>query len=67
LITDNTVQTGVTVMDPMIPGVVNGTLQYMTSFGPPVWNLGQWNSQGTIYGVTPTLLASGAYNMVKSV
>lgn len=59
LITDNQFQTGVDVFDPDT-GAVEGSLQYTTTNGSPVWGLRQWNSQNSIYGATPVLLGSSA-------
>ena len=61
LITDPHFERGFEVLDPT-PGaiVVEGNLQWDTSAGPPVWQLAQWDSQSTIFGVAPTVLPSGA-------
>ncbi len=67
LIADPHFQRGFAVLDPT-PGalVVQGNLQWDTSAGPPVWQLGQWSSQSTIFGVSPTLQPSGARAYVNA-
>ena len=67
LIADPTFARGFAVLDPT-PGalVVQGNLQWDASAGPPIWQLGQWDSQSTIYGVAPTLQPSGARAYVNA-
>ena len=60
LIMDNQFQTGVNALDPDT-GVVEGAIQYTIANGDPIWKLGQWNSQASLYGQSPTVLQSGAY------
>ncbi|MFA6173779.1 MAG: hypothetical protein WC701_08825 [Kiritimatiellales bacterium] len=54
LVTDNKCQAGIEVINPS--RAVDGFLQYTTKLGPPIWKLVQWNSQGTLYGTSPTLI-----------
>jgi len=67
LIADPNFERGFEVLDPT-PGalVVQGNLQWDASAGPPIWQLGQWSSQSTIFGVTPTLQPSGARAYVNA-
>ena len=67
LIADPNFERGFAVLDPT-PGalVVEGNLQWDTSAGPPIWQLGQWNSQSTIFGTTPTRQPSGARAYVNA-
>ncbi len=61
MIADPHFERGFAVLDPT-PGalVIEGNLQWDASAGPPIWQLGQWDSQSTIFGVVPTLQPSGA-------
>ncbi|NOZ39386.1 MAG: hypothetical protein GXP24_04070 [Planctomycetes bacterium] len=61
LIADPKFERGFEVLNPT-PGalVVEGNLQWDASAGSPIWQLAQWSSQSTIFGVSPTLQPSGA-------
>ena len=67
LIADSDFQRGFEVLDPT-PGalVVQGNLQWDASGGAPIWQLGQWDSQSTIFGVTPTQHPSGAWEYANA-
>ncbi|MCA9100332.1 MAG: hypothetical protein KDA63_04225 [Planctomycetales bacterium] len=67
LIADPTFERGFAVLAPT-PGalVVQGNLQWDASAGPPVWQLGQWDSQSMIVGVTPTQRPSGAWEYANA-
>ena len=62
LIADPHFEQGFAVLE-RTPGVlsVEGNLQWDTSARPPVWELGQWDSQSTILDVSPTHKPSGAW------
>ncbi|QHI69166.1 hypothetical protein [Tichowtungia aerotolerans] len=69
LITDNRFQTGLNALDPDT-GAVEGEIQYTTANGDPAWKLAQWNSQASVYGQSPSVLQSGAYqwaNLYKAI
>ncbi|MEA1951341.1 MAG: hypothetical protein U9N87_08150, partial [Planctomycetota bacterium] len=66
LITDTSFDRGFVVFAPEHPPTVQGNLQWDTSGGPPVWDLAQWASQSTIWGVTPTQLPSGAWRYANA-
>ncbi|MEZ6070600.1 MAG: hypothetical protein R3C10_10070 [Pirellulales bacterium] len=67
LIADPTFERGFAVLAPT-PGalVVQGNLQWDASAGPPVWQLGQWDSQSTIVGVTATQRPSAAWEYANA-
>ena len=41
-------------------GVREGAIRYRTFFGDTSWNIGQWGSQSSVYGIEPMLLPSGS-------
>lgn len=59
MIADRHFQDATTILDP-INGSVEGVLQYKDPYGATWWSLGQWDTQGSIYGAVPTLRASGS-------
>lgn len=65
LLTDQNFQKGFNVLHPST-GVIQGALQYTSANGTPVWNLAQWYSQSSIYGASPTTLASGSSQFANS-
>ena len=65
LLTDQNFQRGFKVLHPST-GAVQGNLQYTSANGAPVWNLAQWYSAASIYGATPSTLASGSYQYANS-
>jgi len=65
LFTDQNFQRGFNVLHPGT-GTVQGPLQYTTANGSPIWNLAQWYSQSSIYGASPSTLASGSTQFANS-
>ena len=61
LITDTHLQRGVNAKGTVPTVTVIGPLQFTTANGTPIWGLAEWWSQQTIYGTTPSVLPSGAY------
>lgn len=65
LLTDQNFQKGFNVLHPGT-GAIQGPLQYTTANGSPIWNLAQWYSQSSIYGASPSTLASGSTQFANS-
>ncbi|SDK64871.1 hypothetical protein SAMN04487898_11075 [Pedobacter sp. ok626] len=65
LLTDQNFQKGFNVLHPGT-GAIQGPLQYTTANGSPVWKLAQWYSQSSIYGASPSTLASGSSHFANS-
>jgi len=59
MIADRHFQDGMGVLAP-VGGAVEGVLEYKEPYGATWWSLGQWDTQGSIYGVDPTVLPSGS-------
>lgn len=65
LLTDANFQQGFNVLHPST-GALQGTLQYPGASVSPKWNLAQWYSTSSIYGVTGLALTSGAYQFADT-
>lgn len=65
LLTDANFQRGFNVLHPTT-GAMQGPLQYTNVNGTPMWNLAQWYSHSSLYGATPTVLASGSSQFANS-
>jgi len=53
-------EAGFEVLAPDLPVTIEGNLQWDASGGPPQWQIAQWGSQSSLFGVSPTTTPSGA-------